>query len=47
MANAEIQALEAQIYELTVQLHALRREEPGEIVSNYEFAIIDGATTLL
>ncbi len=47
MANAEIQALEAEIFELTAKLNALRKAEPGEEIPNYSFATLAGETTLL
>jgi predicted dithiol-disulfide oxidoreductase (DUF899 family) len=46
VANAEIQALETQIYELTNKLNELRQNEPGDEVSNYTFATQDGDTSL-
>ena len=47
MANAEIQALEAQIFELTARLNALRKAERGDEIANYSFATVDGETSLL
>ncbi len=46
MANADIQALEAQIFELTAKLNALRAAEIGDEIPNYTFATLSGATTL-
>jgi predicted dithiol-disulfide oxidoreductase (DUF899 family) len=46
VANAEIQALETQIYELTNKLNELRQNEPGDEVTNYTFATQDGDTSL-
>lgn len=47
MANPEIAALEAQIFELTGQLNKLRRSEPGTEVPNYAFTTQSGETSLL
>lgn len=47
MANAEIAALEAQIFELTGKLNALRQAELGDTVPNYTFATQGGETSLL
>ena len=47
MANAEITALEAQIFELTAKLNALRQAEIGDTVPNYTFATQGGETSLL
>ena len=47
MANADIAALEAQIFELTTQLNALRKAEHGDAVPNYTFATQAGETSLL
>ena len=46
MANAEIQALEGQIYELTNKLNELRQRESGDEVKNYTFATQDGEVSL-
>lgn len=47
MANSEIAALEAQVFELTAKLNDLRQAEPGEPVDNYTFATQSGETSLL
>ncbi len=47
MANKEIPELEKQIFELTTKLNQLRKESAGDEVRNYEFATINGATSLL
>ncbi len=47
MANAEIQVLEAQIFELTAKLNALRQAEPGDEIPNYALKSLAGDTTLL
>lgn len=47
MANSEIAALEAQVFELTAKLNELRQAEPGELVDNYTFATQSGETSLL
>ena len=45
--QAEIEALSAQIYELTTQLHALQKAHSGNTVPNYSFQTQLGQTTLL
>jgi len=47
MANSEIAALEARIFELTTQLNKLRGAESGSEVRNYSFATQVGEVTLL
>lgn len=47
MANTEIPELEKQIFELTAKLNELRQSSTGDEVRNYEFANIDGTTSLL
>ncbi len=47
MANAEIQVLEAQIFELTAKLNALRQAEPGDEIPNFALKSLAGDTTLL
>ncbi len=47
MANTEIAALEAQIYELTVRLNQLRQAETGAEVPNYTFSTLTGDASLL
>ena len=46
-AQAEIEALSAQIYDLTTKLHELQKAHRGSPVRNYEFATQHGRTTLL
>ncbi len=45
--QAEIEALSAEIYELTSKLHALQKANSGDSVPNYRFETQNGATTLL
>ncbi len=45
--QAEIDALSAQIFELTTRLHELQKTNSGSGVANYEFATQHGPTTLL
>ena len=46
MIDEKIQALEKQIYELTAELHKLRKDTRGEKVRNYEFTTLEGTVTL-
>jgi predicted dithiol-disulfide oxidoreductase (DUF899 family) len=47
MSNEEeIKALETKLYELTTELQALRKANPGREVPNYTFSTLDGETTL-
>jgi predicted dithiol-disulfide oxidoreductase (DUF899 family) len=45
--SAEINKIEAQIFELTKQLADLRAQNPGSEVKNYQFDTLSGTTTLL
>lgn len=47
MAAEEIAQLEAQIFELTQKLTALRKANPPEEIPNYPFTTLNGPTTLL
>lgn len=47
MANTDIADLEQQIFELTGKLNALREVNTPEEVRNYNFATINGETSLL
>lgn len=47
MANEQIQQLEMQIFELTQQLNALRKDQRGPQVQNYEFTTLTGKVSLL
>ncbi len=47
MADAEISAVEKQIYELTAKLNELRKSNAGDEVRNYPFATINGESSLL
>ena len=47
MARTDISALETKIFELTCQLNALRKAEPGTEVKNYNFATQAGDSSLL
>jgi len=44
--EAEIRALEEQIFELNTRLQALRKDNAGSAVPDYTFATLDGETTL-
>ena len=45
--NSEIQALEAEIYELTLKLNTMRKSQTGHAIDNYNFQTQHGETTLL
>ncbi len=47
MANEQIQQLEMQIFELTQELNALRKDQRGPQVNNYEFTTLTGKVSLL
>lgn len=47
MAAEEIAQLEAQIFELTQKLNALRKAHPPEEIPNYTFTTLNGPNTLL
>jgi len=47
MGSEEITNIERQIFELTSQLHELRKAGSGEVVPNYAFTTLDGEISLL
>ena len=47
MSRDRIETLERQIFELTRELHELRRANAGNEVPNYTFATLDGEASLL
>lgn len=47
MSIERIQELEQQLFEMTAELHQLRKSVPGQPVRNYTFETLEGPTTLL